>query len=35
MLGYTPNGILIKKFFNQSASFPTNSKAINSDSMIY
>ena len=31
---YIPKGILDRKFLNHSASLPTNSRAINSDSMV-
>jgi hypothetical protein len=31
---FTPNGIFAIKFFNHSATLPTNSKAINFDSMV-
>jgi hypothetical protein len=32
--GFNPNGISIKKFLNQSASFPADFKAINSDYIV-
>ena len=33
-VGFIPNGISIKKFLNQSTSYPAESSAINSDSMV-
>jgi hypothetical protein len=33
-VGFIPNGISVKNFLNQSASFPTYSEAINFDSVV-